>query len=185
ARALAAELGMTFHLKANWEELEAVLPAGEPAAATSDAPTTPSATAAPRGEDGALHYCDQLREEPQIHFDGRPPRCCRNTSGTFGPNVFEVGLEPALAAERLAYAKQMLLGTVPPRADVPCTTCEIYVRRAHAGRWVQRPAPHGIAPVFRRYGLGRLVVWIANRSERLLLPALRAMRLATPAPRAG
>jgi hypothetical protein len=185
ARALAAELGMTFHLKANWEEPQAVQPADATGAPTPDIPKTPSATATPRGEDRSLHYCDQLWDEPQINFDGRLLGCCVNTSGTFGPNVFDVGLERALADEKLEYAKRMLLGTVPARADVPCTACDIYVRRAHAGRWVQRPAPHGIAPVFRRHGLGRVVVWIANRFERPLLPALRAMRLATPAPRAG
>jgi hypothetical protein len=50
---------------------------------------------------------------------------------------------------------------------------------------VDRPTAHGMAPFLRRRGLGRAVVWIANRFERPILPMLRALHLATPAPTVG
>jgi hypothetical protein len=182
ARALADELGMTFFLKADWSEPGHVAAPDPSASPHVELTGTPAPS---RGEDHSLRYCLQLWQEPQINFDGKLLGCCVNDSKTFGPNVFEVGLERALADEKLEYAKRMLLGAAPARPDIPCTECDIYVRRARARQWVERPTAHGIAPFLRRRGLGRVVIWIANRFERPLLPMLRAIHMATPAPSAG
>ena len=187
ARALAAELGMTFHLKENWATSQAAGPDAAPPGATAAAPTpsngagpsngTPQAASA---EDLSMHYCHQLWDEPQINFDGRLLGCCVNTWGTFGPNAFEVGLARAVADEKLDYAKRMLEGRAAARDDVPCSTCGVYVERARAGDWLRRHPGHGLVPFLRRHGMGRSVVWIANRFERPLLPLLRALHLANP-----
>jgi hypothetical protein len=175
ARAMAGRLGMEFVLKANWDP--GYSPVTPPATtATADAPLEESEPA--QGSDWSFQYCTQLWEEPQINFDGRLLGCCVNSSHVLGPNAFEVGLARALTAEKLTYAKGMLLGERPPRDDVPCTTCEIYVRRAAAGEWVRPPSPRGLAWFFRRRGLGRVVTWIDNRFRRRLLPVMRRLRLA-------
>ena len=40
--------------------------------------------------------------------------------------------------ERIAYAREMLTGRQPARDDVPCTTCEIYLKMRRRGRWLER-----------------------------------------------
>ena len=65
--------------------------------------------------------------EPQVNYDGKLLGCCANRYGDFG-NVFEEGLQPLLSSERYAYAKKLVLGLVPPRADQPCLQCPVYRR---------------------------------------------------------
>jgi hypothetical protein len=186
ARALAAELGMVFHLKANWDPTNAPIVPPEGVAAASPAQTTavPEAVEAPAaapplsGEDMSTHYCAQLWEEPQVNFDGKLLGCCVNTWGTFGPNVFEVGLSQALGGEKIDYARRMLLGQAPPRDDVPCASCGIFTQRAAAREWIQRPRERGLVPFLRRHGAGRAVVWTANRLPRRAFVAARAFGLA-------
>jgi hypothetical protein len=146
ARALAAELGMGFHLKANWatppsvERCSGATPQ-DADAQRADAPSSadPTTSIEPvHGHDLSAHYCDQLWDEPQINFDGRLLGCCVNTWGTFGPNAFEVGLARAVGDEKLDYAKRMLEGRAPARDDVPCATCDIYLRRGRSGPWLRR-----------------------------------------------
>ena len=50
--------------------------------------------------------------------------------------------QAALSGERYGYAKRMLLGLEPPRADIPCTSCPIYRGTPHA----QLPAAAEGAP---------------------------------------
>jgi MoaA/NifB/PqqE/SkfB family radical SAM enzyme len=69
--------------------------------------------------------CMQLWDSPQINWDGKLLGCCANKFGDFG-NVFELGLEPALAAEPYRYAQRMVLGLEPPREDLPCYRCKVY-----------------------------------------------------------
>ncbi|MBP7866317.1 MAG: hypothetical protein KA419_10235 [Acidobacteria bacterium] len=78
-----------------------------------------------------LAVCENLWNEPQINWDGRLLGCPCNCD-FFAVNVFESGLEKALANEDYVYAKQMVLGKANPRDDVPCSVCDIYrYRRAH------------------------------------------------------
>jgi hypothetical protein len=184
ARALAAELGMTFLLKQNWAESPtmATLRDQTPAADAEGRPLPATPTA--QGEDKSMHYCAQLWNEPQINFDGTLLGCCVNTWGTFGPNAFEVGLRRAIDDEKYRYAQRMLRGQEPARSDVPCVLCDVYLRRAHTGEWQTVPTERGIGPFLRRRGMGRAFEWITNRFERPLLPILRAFRLAIPPPAA-
>jgi len=134
------------------------------------------------GVDMSSSYCNQLWAEPQVNFDGRLLGCCVNTWGTFGQNVFDVGLARALVDWKLEYAKQMLRGLAPPRDDIPCATCGIYVDRAKAAQWMQRPPMHGstILRFLRRRGMGRFAVWLDNRFERQLTPVMRRLGLLSP-----
>ncbi len=183
ARALAAELGMSFQLKQNWATPRPAVSTADhvpPAASPRTAPASATAATAAHGEDGTMHYCHQLWDEPQINFDGRLLGCCVNRWGTFGPNAFDVGLTRALADEKLDYAKRMLEGRVPARDDVPCSTCATYLERAGTGTWLHPRTERGVVPYLRRHGMGRAVVWVANRFERPLLPVLRAVGLVAP-----
>jgi hypothetical protein len=113
--------------------------------------------------------CSQLWSEPQINFDGELLGCCQNVWARFGENVLAVGLPHALAGETLRYAKDMLQGKAPPRDDVPCTACPIYVARLRTSRWLRPPLPEpGLRGFLRRRGLGRLLVWAVNRREQWL-----------------
>lgn len=183
ARALADELGMSFVLKTSWDpELS---PGGqaapEPAPLAPELPAAP-ATAAAAPPDNPDHQmsdevCSQLWGQPQINFDGTLLGCCVNTWASFGENAFAVGVARALAAEKLGYAKEMLQGKVPPRDDVPCTTCQTYLWRAREARWLRPPpAQPGVMGFLRRRGMGRAVVWVDNRFGRYLLPIRSALR---------
>jgi hypothetical protein len=185
ARALASELGMEFFLKANADPSYSPVEAEEPAATTAPDPIPAAATGSPsdadpvQGHDLTRTFCLQLWEQPQINFDGKLLGCCVNSWGSFGDNVLEVGLDSALAGERLAYAKRMLQGTAPARDDVPCTACATYVGLAASKQWIEAPPPPpGVAGFLKRHGMGRTVVWINNRFGRQLLPVLERLHLA-------
>ncbi len=83
--------------------------------------------------------CTQLWTSPQVNWDGKLLGCCANKFGDFG-NVFDLGLKSAMDGERYRYAKRMVLGLVPPRADIPCVRCKVY--RQHV--LGEKPSPgHG------------------------------------------
>lgn len=128
ARKLAAELGMAFQAKLSWDE--AISPVHDPdfvKRQTGLAVASRSEYLAANGRDYAGGLCHQLWDRPQVNWDGRILGCCRNFWGEFGGNAFTDGLVPALNGERIEHARGMLLGERAPRADVPCTTCSIYL----------------------------------------------------------
>jgi MoaA/NifB/PqqE/SkfB family radical SAM enzyme len=178
AQALARELGMGFSLKINYDHN--VSPVKERNAVRETvARTHLKAEELPGERDEYLSddICSQLWRQPQINFDGTLLGCCVNMWASFGENAFAVGVKRALAAEKLRYAKEMLQGKVPPRDDIPCTTCAIYLNRANAQRWLgPPPAEPGLKGFLRRRGMGRVLVWIVNRRERWLPSVLTPLR---------
>ena len=48
-------------------------------------------------------------------------------------------MDEALGHEKMRYAKAMLRGEAGERADVPCSTCDIYLKRRAAAQWTNRP----------------------------------------------
>lgn len=64
--------------------------------------------------------------------------CCVNYWQDFGGNVFSDGLEAALNGDQISYARDMLMGKVPERADIPCTTCTKYQRMAEEQVWIKQ-----------------------------------------------
>jgi hypothetical protein len=65
--------------------------------------------------------------------------CCRNFWGDFGSNAFTEGLAASVNSEKMNYARKMLRGGDASRADIPCTTCEIYQGMQRRGKWLERP----------------------------------------------
>jgi len=69
--------------------------------------------------------CTLLWDFPQINWDGKLLGCCVNYWGDYG-NVFHLGLEKAFNDEKIAYAREMLLGRAEGRKGIPCNSCYIY-----------------------------------------------------------
>jgi hypothetical protein len=92
------------------------------------------------GRDCAQPICHQLRDRPQVNFDGKILGCCRNFWGDFGSNAFTEGLTASVNSEKMTYARKMLRGDAASRADIPCATCEIYLGMQRRGKWLERSA---------------------------------------------
>ncbi len=134
ARRMAGELGMHFVPKLSWNE------DGDTAAPSPQetAPHSRSAYRARYGVDYMRTICHQLWTMPQINWDGAVLGCCRNYWGDFGGNALSGDLLSALNSERIVYAREMLRGKRPPRADIPCSTCALYRSMAQNGLWLTR-----------------------------------------------
>ncbi len=128
ARELSKELGMEFLLKLNCDDKFSPLKAPQKFARMHGLVAGNRSVFKKRtGTSYLSEICEQLWNSPQINWDGRVLGCCVNTWGDFG-NAFTDGLSAVIAGEKLSYAKQMLLGRQPPRTDIPCTSCDKYVR---------------------------------------------------------
>jgi len=145
AQQLARQLGMTFYAKLSWNSQFS--PIRDVEAVRRDIGIGAATREEFREKHGVVYLddiCAQMWEAPQINWDGKVLGCCRNCWGDFGSNALTDGLLQSINCERMGYARQMLLGQVPPRADVPCTTCEVYIDRRRTQHWVsvgalQRP----------------------------------------------
>lgn len=140
ARRMAADLGMDFRLKLSWDSELSPVKDKEGLRRELGAATREEYRAR-TGRDYAQGCCHQLWDSPQINWDGKVLGCARNFWGDFGPqNAFVEGLSMALDGERMAYAKMMLQGKRPSRADIPCAACEIYQGMRADGAWLRRPS---------------------------------------------
>ena len=141
ARRMAEERAMEFRPKLTWDD--AFSPLRDPAAvrAALGGPATRAEFEQERGRKYAHAICEQLWDDPQINWDGKVLGCCRNFWGDFGGNAFTDGLVASVNHERIAYARAMLAGRAPARADVPCTTCEMYHAMRERDDFISRPAP--------------------------------------------
>jgi MoaA/NifB/PqqE/SkfB family radical SAM enzyme len=140
AHAMATQLGMRFKLKLSWDEDIAPTDVTPEVMRWLDTPAVRrSDWEAQTGETYLASMCEQLWDEPQINWDGKVLGCCRNFWGDFGGNVFKQGMDEALNHEKMRYAKAMLRGEVGVRADIPCSTCDIYTKRRDAAQWINRP----------------------------------------------
>lgn len=128
ARKMAEELDMKFYTKLSWDEKISPIQNPELVQIQSGMTTVRrDEYEKVTGENYCRGICQQLWNAPVINSDGTMLGCCRNFWGTFGPNVFEVGLSDSLNNEKMDYAKQMLFGKVQARENIPCTTCDIYL----------------------------------------------------------
>jgi MoaA/NifB/PqqE/SkfB family radical SAM enzyme len=140
ARELAAELDMGFYLKLSWDPDFSPVQDHELIRREAGAATRAEYKER-KGVDYTQRICDQLWDRPQINWDGKVLGCCRNFWGDFGGNAFKDGLFKSINNEKIRYARKMLLGKQPPREDIPCTTCEIYLGMKAAGKWLERSVP--------------------------------------------
>ena len=139
ARRLARELGMRLFLKLSWDETFS--PVRDPATIRR----VTGLGVASRSEYRRRYpqpylqrgICTQLWNEPQVNWDGRVLGCCVNHWGDFG-NALTDGLQACLDGEKMAYARQMVLGRAPARPGIPCTHCPRYRAMQTDGRWISR-----------------------------------------------
>ena len=82
------------------------------------------------------HQCYELWLSPQINWDGKLLGCSRNMWGVFGSNVFESGLMDAINNEKICYAREMLMGRLPAREDMPCMKCTVYQSMVQYNNWI-------------------------------------------------
>jgi MoaA/NifB/PqqE/SkfB family radical SAM enzyme len=128
AREIAARLGMEFRTKLTWDAKFS--PIRDPdfvRAQTSWRSITREEYEQEHGEKFGSAVCNQLWDAPQINWDGKVLGCCRNFWGDFRGNAFTEGLMNSINNETMNYAREMLSGRKPPRDDIPCSTCEIYI----------------------------------------------------------
>jgi MoaA/NifB/PqqE/SkfB family radical SAM enzyme len=137
ARKLAADLKMSFRLKLNWDE------GFSPIQDRDSVRNETGLSAASENEYTERHgfkylrpICHQLWNNPQVNWDGKVLGCCINYWGDFGGNVFKDGLLTSLNNEKINYARDMLLGKAEARADIPCTTCDLYLSMKASERWL-------------------------------------------------
>jgi MoaA/NifB/PqqE/SkfB family radical SAM enzyme len=134
AEQMAGQLGMRFITKLSWDsEFSPVRNKDLVRAQTGEPAVTREEYERVHGEKYKNKICHQLWDIPQINWDGRVLGCGRNFWGDFGGNAFADGFIEAVNHEKMVYARRMLTGRVPPRNDIPCTTCEMYlVMQAHS-----------------------------------------------------
>lgn len=141
ARKMAASLGMDFATKISWDsEISPIRDRAFVLAQTRSDAVTREEYQELHGSDYAGAICQQLWNNPQINWDGKLLGCCRNFWGDFGGNAFTQGLGECLNSEKLNYARAMLMGEKPARADIPCTTCDIYLGMEKRSQWIKPTA---------------------------------------------
>jgi MoaA/NifB/PqqE/SkfB family radical SAM enzyme len=152
AREMAQALGMNFYTKLSWDaDFSPVRDEIFVKRETGSDATSRAEYERSTGEVYLHDICHQLWTSPQINFDGKVLGCCRNFWGDFGRDAFGAGLIAAVNSEKMSYARAMLRGEQPTRADIPCSSCEIYDWRRDKGAWVgadlreveARPAAQG------------------------------------------
>jgi MoaA/NifB/PqqE/SkfB family radical SAM enzyme len=126
ARALAKQLGMHFYVKLAWDDFSPVKDEELIRSVTKGGAASREDFSEKHGEQYIQKAtCRQLWDRPQINFDGEVLGCCANRWGSLG-NAFEEGLMATIDGEKMRYAKQMVMGQVEPRGDIPCTRCHHY-----------------------------------------------------------
>ena len=127
AKELAKELGMTFLIKLNHDETYS--PVRNRKLVTRSTKLKVISRSEYYRKYGKVYLqkeiCSELWNNPQINWDGRVLGCCRNFWGDFG-NAFNSGLENCLNGEKMKYARQMLVGIIEAKDDIPCATCQRY-----------------------------------------------------------
>jgi len=139
ARKMAADLQMEFWLKLSWEDLYS-----EPFSPIRDVDLI-------RRESGLgvasrreywdkygrayLNLCAGMWTSPQVNYDGRLLGCSVNYWADYG-NVFQEGLTACVNNERIAAAREMLMGRRVITDDMPCARCKVYREREEHQDWV-------------------------------------------------
>ena len=150
ARRMARELGMGFRLKLSWDaELSPIRDEDFVTRELEIDAASREEYKEKHGVDYMQHICHDLWDQPQINWDGKVLGCCRNFWGDFGGDAFKDGLYASINSERMNYAREMLLGHLPARDDIPCTTCNIYLGRKADGKWLRRDASRSPQRVLR------------------------------------
>lgn len=139
ARKLASDLNMDFCLKLSWDaNFSPVHDQDFVRKEVGLSSASRKEYKEKHGVDYKHRICHQLWEEPQINWDGKVLGCCRNFWSDFGGNAFKDGFLNSVNNEKINYARDMLSGKKTARADIPCTTCDIYLVRKANSKWIKR-----------------------------------------------
>ena len=141
ARLTARRLNMGFKLKLSWGNLylDDFSPVQNPEAVRAETALRVASRAEYRDKyqrEYINECCVEMWSEPQINYDGRVLGCPVNYWGDYG-NAFRDGLSQCLNNEKMAYARDMLMGKKDARADIPCTICKNYQSMRDNQTWVQ------------------------------------------------
>ena len=193
AREMAGELGMGFRTKLSWDPEFSPIRDEEFVKRELGVDVASRAEyKQARGADYMQHLCLELWSKPQINWDGKVLGCSRNFWGEFGGNAFADGLDAAVNGERISYAREMLLGRLPGREDLPCATCDIYLDMKVKGQWLKRNASPALGSrvrsIARALGVSRLILRIGNRlpdPRRSVKPTAPRSRFLDPQLHAG
>lgn len=154
AKALAKSLNMQLNLKSSWDK--SFSPLNNDHLIEEEEITD--------NLDESKKFCSQLWHIPQINWDGRILGCCVNYWGDFG-NAFDTKLEDSLNNEKIVYARQMLLGKAAARENIPCNTCTYYKHMEENDDWLTIDEIGAVQKHKLAYSLGRLGIWISNKSR--------------------
>ena len=82
------------------------------------------------------HKCYQMWTKPHIGWDGKLLGCSTNIWGMYANNVFDEDLIGCFNNEKMQYARDMLMGSKPPRSDIPCLKCLNYQDILEYSNWI-------------------------------------------------
>lgn len=88
------------------------------------------------GKNYVRSICYQMWNKPYIAWSGKLFGCCRNVWGIYADNVFDEDLVGCFNNEKMQYARDMLMGSKPPRTDIPCLKCFIYQDILEYSNWI-------------------------------------------------
>lgn len=136
AKKMATELGMGFYFKLSWDDDVSPIKESDLVQLRSRfGYATRDEYKEDTGDDFGRSICRQLWSQPVVNWDGKNLGCCRNFWGEFGGNAFKDGLEKTVNSDGMKHARLMLQGRADPRADIPCTTCDVYYAMEASGHW--------------------------------------------------
>jgi MoaA/NifB/PqqE/SkfB family radical SAM enzyme len=142
AKAMAKELKMNFFLKLSFgtlyteEEFSPVRNMDLVRKESEEGAASRKEYREKSGKEYGGDRCKLLWLQPQINFDGRVLGCCVNYWDDYG-NVYVDGVVGVLNNERMNYAREMLMGNVGCREDIPCTKCGFYKIRKENREWIR------------------------------------------------
>ncbi|MBA7510227.1 hypothetical protein ES705_02203 [subsurface metagenome] len=140
ARKMARNLNMIFNLKLNWNDLyvESFSPIKNAELVRKESGLGVATREEFRQKYGR-DYCNQclrMWTEPQINYDGRLLGCDVNYWGGDYGNILEDGLYECINSEKMNYAREMLMGKVEERDDIPCIHCKNFGWKKEYKTWV-------------------------------------------------
>ena len=89
-----------------------------------------------KGKGYMRHKCYQMWTKPHIGWDGKLFGCSTNIWGVYADTVFDENLVSCINNEKMQYARDMLMGSKPPRTDIPCLKCFIYQDILEYSNWI-------------------------------------------------
>jgi MoaA/NifB/PqqE/SkfB family radical SAM enzyme len=136
AKAMARQLGMEISFKLSWAEN--VSPVRDPQFVKEHTGLAAVSRSEYRKLSGQRYRqklcCAQLWNMPALNWDGRVLGCSVNRWGDFG--AAGATIEETMNSDRMRYARRMLLGKAPARADIPCSRCHNYRHMLREGDWL-------------------------------------------------